>query len=330
MNRLTALFALALISTACQRSAAPGVAAAPACADSAIQTPYTFAHAGLTLHGTLATPSCARGAVPVVLIVAGSGNTDRNANGPSINTNAYAMLAEGLAQRGIASMRYDKRAIGQSVGNIGDMTALATDHYVADVRAAADSLATDRRFSRVILLGHSEGAGHVLQAANRGAPVAAVVMVSGMGRRLTEVLHDQFALQVDSATLARADSSVARFLRGDPTPNVPPIAQPVTLPMYRTFMQSLAAYDPVDEVRRLRLPLLVVQGATDLQITKRDAELLAAAQPKATVVVLPNVNHVLKQMESMDVQVQLASYRNPALPLAPDVVPTIAGWILKL
>jgi fermentation-respiration switch protein FrsA (DUF1100 family) len=102
------------------------------------------------------------------------------------------------------------------------------------------------------------------------------------------------------------------------------------MPMYRTFMRSLAAYDPVVEARRLQLPLLVVQGSTDLQITKRDSDLLAAAQPKATVVVLPNVNHVLKVIESMDMQVQLPTYRNPALPLAPDVVPTIARWVLGL
>ena len=323
--------AISILLIGCQTTGTPVITASPTtCADSVIETPYTFARAGLTLHGTLATPGCTQGLVPVVIIVAGSGNTDRNANGPGIQTNTYAMLATGLAGRGIASMRYDKRAVGRSVGNIGDLTTITTDDYVADVRAAADSLAQDRRFSRVILLGHSEGAGHVLQAANRGAPVAAVVMASAMGRRLTEVLHDQFALQSDSATLARADSSVARFLRGEPTPNVPPIAQPVTLPMYRAFMRSLAAYDPAHEARQLRLPLLIVQGTTDLQTLERDAELLAAAQPKATLVRLPNVNHVLKVIETRDVQAQLVTYRNPALPLAPDVVPSIARWIQRL
>ena len=300
--------------------------------DSVLETPYTFERGGLTIHGTIATPKRANGAVPVVLMVAGSGSTDRNSNGPAVNTNTYAMLAWGLAAHGIASLRYDKRAIGASRTGIdmNALTALTTDDYVADVRAAADSLAADARFSSVILLGHSEGAGHVLQAANRGAPAAGVVMVSGMGRRLAQVLHEQFSLQTDSATVTRADSAFARFLRGEPTPDVPPIAQAVTLPMYRTFLRSLAAYDPVEEARRLNRPLLIIQGTTDVQITKRDAELLAAAQPAATVVWLPNVNHVLKTIESTNLEAQLATYRDPSLPLAPDVVPAIARFIRGL
>jgi pimeloyl-ACP methyl ester carboxylesterase len=294
------------------------------------EEPFTFARDGLTLNGTLAMSGSVSERVPVVVIVAGSGPTDRNANGPFLNTNAYAMLAWGLAERGIASLRYDKRGIGMSAGEGGDPTTLTTDHYVADVAAAATALASDARFSKVVLLGHSEGAGHVLQAANRGAPQAGVIMVAGQGRMLADVLHEQFARQADSTTVATIDSAFARFLRGDDPGEVPPFAQPVLVPQYRNFLRSMAAYDPASEARRFDGPLLIVQGTTDVQVTMRDAELLHAAQPRATLVRLEGVNHVLKSIASMDLQAQTETYRDPSLPLAAPVVPAIAGWIEDL
>ena len=291
------------------------------------ESPFTFERDGLTLHGTLAVPRSASGRMPVVVIVAGSGPTDRNANGPLINTNAYAMLAWGLAEQGIASLRYDKRGIGMSASQGGDPTTLTTDHYVADVAAAATVLASDARFSKVVLLGHSEGAGHVLQAANRGAPQAGVIMVAAQGRPLADVVHEQFARQADSTTVATVDSAFARYLRGDDPGEVPPIAQPLINPLYRNFLRSWAAYDPQGEARIFTGPLLILQGTTDVQVTMQDAELLHGAQPSATLVRLEGVNHVLKSIESTDLQAQMETYRDPSMPLAASVVPAIARWI---
>jgi pimeloyl-ACP methyl ester carboxylesterase len=308
-----------------QPGAAPPVElSAPA---AVAESSFMFTRDGLTLHGTLAFPHSARGRIPVVLIVAGSGPTDRNANGPLMNTNAYAMLAWGLAQHGIASARYDKRGIGESAGVGGDPTTLTTDTYVADVAAAAASLASDSRFSEVFLLGHSEGAGHVLQAANRGAPAAGVIMVAGQGRTLSEVLHEQFVRASDSATVTKIDSALARFLRGDEPGEVPPIAQSVIIPAYRNFFRSWAAYDPPAEARRFARPLLILQGTTDVQVTMRDAELLSAAQPRATFLRLDGVNHVLKSIQTTSLSAQMKTYHDPSMPLAVSVVPAIARWI---
>jgi hypothetical protein len=292
-----------------------------------VEAPFSFARGGLTLHGTLALPRSVEGRVPVVLIVAGSGPTDRNANGPLLNSNSYALLAWGLTELGIASLRYDKRGMGESAGSGGDPTTLSTDDYVADAAAAARALASDARFSSVVLLGHSEGAGHVLQAANRGAPAAGVIMVAPQGRRLAEVLHEQFARQADSATVAAVDSAFVRFLRGDDSGEVPAIARPVLVPIYRNFLRSLAAYDPPGEAHRFSGRLLILQGTTDVQVTLQDAELLQAAQPRATLLRLEGVNHVFKSIETMDLQAQMKTYRDPAMPLAASVVPAIAGWI---
>ena len=281
---------------------------------------------GLTLEGTLAMPRQPAGAVPVILIVAGSGPTDRNANGPTLNTNAYAMLAWSLADAGFASVRYDKRGSGTTRPSGRDPASLTTEVFVADVMAAAEAVRANGRFSRVFLLGHSEGAGHVLQAANRGAAVAGVIMVSAQGRKLVDVLREQFGRLTDSATVTQIDSAFARYLRGDDPGTVPPIAAPIMVPAARNFMRSMVAYDPQDEVRRLRAPLLIVQGTTDVQTTMSDAKLLAAAQPAAKLVVLDGVNHVLKSVATTDLTLQLASYRDPRMPLAPGVADAIVRW----
>jgi uncharacterized protein len=324
-----ALTAAAMLSSAAQAQA--GAIAQPVPPATVAETTFTFTSAGLVLDGTLATPRSSSANIPVVLIVAGSGPTDRNANGPLINTNAYAMLAWELAAHGIASMRYDKRGLGRSTPPpTYARRALSIDDYMQDVVAGAAALRASAKFSRIILLGHSEGAGHVLMAANRGAVADGVIMVAGQGRRLTQLLHDQFSLQADSATVERIDSAFVRLLRGDDIGDVPAIARPVINPMTRLFMQSLAAYDPPLEASRLTQPLLILQGTTDVQVIERDAELLAEAQPKATVVRLPDVNHVLKVVPSLDLQVQSASYRDPSLPLAAGVVPAIVDWLARI
>jgi hypothetical protein len=108
---------------------------------------------------------------------------------------------------------------------------------------------------------------------------------------------------------------------------VPAIARPVLVPIYRNFLRSLAAYDPPGEAHRFSGRLLILQGTTDVQVTLQDAELLQAAQPRATLLRLEGVNHVLKSIETMDLQAQMKTYRDPAMPLAASVVPAIAGWI---
>jgi uncharacterized protein len=291
-----------------------------------VEERFALERDGLTLEGTLAMPRQRVGAVPVVLIVAGSGPTDRNANGPLLNTNAYAMLAWSLADAGLATVRYDKRGSGTSRRSGGDPASLTTDVFVADVMAGAKALGADRRFSRVFLLGHSEGAGHVLQAANRGAAVAGVMVVSPQGRKLVDVLREQFGRQADSTTVTRIDSAFARYLRGEDPGPVPPIAAPIMVPANRNYVRSMVAYDPQEEVRRLRAPLLIVQGTTDVQTTIADAKLLASAQPAATLVVLDGVNHVLKLVPTTDLALQTASYRDPRMPLAPGVADAIVRW----
>lgn len=297
----------------------------------AVESPYTIKSGALELGGTLTVPRNATGRVPVVVIIAGSGPTDRNGNSliGGIRPNSYAQLAWQLAGKGIASLRYDKRAMPGMKGTF-DMTRMTLDDFAADARAAAESLARDVRFSRVILLGHSEGSSLALIAGRAGPPVAAVISVSGLGRPFGVVLREQLARQFDSATLVRYDTAMAQYLRGEQPKDVPPQLGPLFVPINLSFMKSLTSFDPPAAIRAVRQPVLIVQGGRDVQVTVADAERLHAAKPDAQLVVVPLANHVLKQTTDTTLNGQMPTYQNPTVPIMPDVANAIADWIIKL
>jgi uncharacterized protein len=309
------------------QGAVHGDTVAPA---AAIETPYTIHSGTLGLGATLTLPRGAAAQVPVAVIIAGSGPTDRNGNSVlGIRPNSYAQLAWRLAERGIATLRYDKRGMPGTQGTF-DIRKMTLDDFAGDARAAAESLARDPRFSRVVLVGHSEGASLALIAARQGAPVAGVVHVSGLGRPLTDVIREQLSRQFDSATLVRYDTAMKHYLQGEQPADVPQQLAMLFVPVNQTFMRSLAAYDAPAAIRAVRQPVMIVQGETDLQATVADAERLHAARPDARYVLVPEVNHVLKQVADRTLMGQDPSYKDPSLGIAPQVVAAIADWILAL
>jgi pimeloyl-ACP methyl ester carboxylesterase len=316
-----AALSILLLALAAQADTLPPAAA--------LETPFTFRSAALQLGGTLTVPREATKPVPVVVIIAGSGPTDRNGNSlMGIRPNSYAQLAWRLAERGIASLRYDKRVLPGTQGTV-DISRLTLEDFAADARAAAESLAHDVRFSRVVLLGHSEGSALAMIAARGGPPVAGVISVSGLGRRFTVVLREQLSRQLDPATLTRYDSAMAQYLRGETPKDVPPQLGVLFVPINQTFLRSLASFDPRAAVAAFQQPVLIVQGGRDLQIRVADAELLKSARPDAELVVVPLANHVLKEASDTTLLGQMGTYQNPATPIMPQVSGAIADWIKK-
>jgi pimeloyl-ACP methyl ester carboxylesterase len=279
--------------------------------------------------------------VPVAVIIAGSGPTDRNGNshlGPGMvyRSNTLSQLAWRLGGQGIASLRYDKRVLPSSMGQI-DTTrenALAEyqkyiefDNFADDAAAATRSLAGDPRFSFVVLLGHSEGAGLAIRAANGGAPVRGVGLLAGLGRPFLTVLRSQLEVQFDGAAMVAYDSAMARFLRGDSTGPVPRGLEPLFAPAHRSYMRTSSEYDPTAEVARLTVPVLIVQGTTDIQVSGEDARLLHQARPDATLVLIDGANHVFKPVRESSQAAQLPSYTDPTLAIVTELPDAIERWL---
>lgn len=297
------LFTLTLICTAAH-AAAPVV----------LQRPISLDTGSGELFGSLLLPQSAK-PVPVVLIIAGSGPTDRNGNSAEgARNDSLKRLAWVLARHNIASVRYDKRGVAASLKATPDERNLTLDAYVADAVAWGKSLKADPRFGPLIVLGHSEGALVAALAAPKLDP-AGVVSLSGSARPVDQVIRQQLADHLPPALLLRSNQILDRLKAGQVDADVPDPLQGIFRPSVQPYLISLFRADPAAAFARLNMPALIVQGTTDLQVGVADAEKLKQAKPDAELAVIPGMNHVMRIVPN-DVKQQLSSYNNPQLPLA--------------
>ncbi len=278
-----------------------------------------------SLYGTLTLPS-GEGPFKVVLIIAGSGPTDRDCNSTAgVNSNAYKMLAEGLAAQKIASLRYDKRGIGASRSAMKSEASLRFDDYISDAAAWITRLRQDKRFSEVVVLGHSEGS-LIGMVAARQAGAGRFISVAGVGRPADKLLQEQLKGQLEPALLNEAYKVLASLKSGTEVQQISPVLASLFRPSVQPYMISWIRYDPAKEVARLTIPVCIVQGTTDMQVTTQDAGWLAEAKPGSQLILLEKMNHVLKSSEANRLQ-NSATYRDPALPLKAGLVDTLARFI---
>lgn len=279
------------------------------------------------LSGTLLKPA-GNEHPPVVLLISGSGPTDRNGNQGGTGPGELRQLAEALAEKGIASLRYDKRAVGRStVAGLREED-FVLNAFVDDAVAWLDWLRQRPDLGPRIIAGHSEGGLIALLAAKR-APVAGIVLLATPGRRLGNVIRDQLqAFGMAPALQAEASTIVAALERGETVPSVSPALHALFRPSVQPFMISELAIDPVKELKTLTLPLMIVSGGHDLQISSADAALLSAQRPDATRLDVPGMNHVLK-MAPADRAGQQDAYSNPNIPLAAGLSDAIADFVRR-
>jgi hypothetical protein len=281
------------------------------------------------LKGTMLSPSTERAAA--ILIIPGSGPTDRDGNNPAgILAAPYRLLAEGLVARGVTTVRIDKRGLAGSAGATPDGNAVTITDYVAGVHAWTTVIRQRTGASCVWLLGHSEG-GLVAMAAGRNQPdICGLILVSAAGRPMGEVLRAQLeanpanAPLLDQALPAIDDLEAGK--RVDTT-NMPAPLMRLFNPKVQGFLISAFSYDPGQLLKGYPKPVLILQGLRDLQVHETDANLLKEADPHATLTLLPDVNHVLKSVSSDDRRANIATYSNASLPLAPGVVGAISDFL---
>lgn len=280
------------------------------------------------LHGALLTPEGEPKAA--ALIIAGSGPTDRNGNAVAmgLNANTYRLLAEGLAAQGVATVRYDKRGVGASAAAGGREEDLRFQTYVEDARAWAVEAARLTGRSCVWLIGHSEGSQIAMAVAETGdAPVCGLVLLSGAGRPVGDVLREQFEAGLPEALKAPALQTLAELEAGRPVAEPPAALAALFRPSIQPYLISWLPLDPAEAIAAWDGPVMIGQGTTDIQTSMTDAQALAAAQPSARLVTWEGVNHVLKTAPA-DRAANAATYADPALPLAPGVAEDVADFIL--
>lgn len=282
------------------------------------EEPFTIENRGAKIAGDLWLPEKRTGKVPVVIVIAGSGPVDRDGNaGGMLRSDSYRMLAEALARRGVATIRFDKRGVGESTYG-GKLEELGFDDFVSDAAALVAMARVNDKLGGVYLFGHSEGALIALEVA-ANTKVDGIISAAGAGRAVGEVMREQLARQLDADDLKELDGVLATLKAGKtPEPKAASL-QRLFRPELAKFMRGLLMTDPKPLARAYKGKLTVVQGDNDVQVTvDKDARALAAAHPGAKLVVLKDVGHMLKH-DAHKGQDQ-PSYRDPTMPLDPAVV----------
>jgi len=276
--------------------------------------------------GTLLLPS-GTGVAPLVVIIAGSGPTDRNGNSPALpgQNNSIKMLADGLAARGIASLRYDKRGIGESAKAMVSEASMRFDMYADDAAGWVGRFRSDPRFSTITVVGHSEGSLLGMLAAQH-ANADGYVSIAGAGRAADKILREQLGKQLPPDLLAFSNKALDELLAGRTVDSPPPPLAALFRPSVQPYMISWLRVDPQAEIARLNIPVLIVQGTLDGQVMVSDAQLLAKAQPKAKLLMIEGMNHVFKQVPD-DPASQQKSYSDPSIPDAPELIEGVATFV---
>jgi uncharacterized protein len=300
----------------------PGAALAQRPPAGTAETTVTVDSSRRRIVGTLAIPPGA-GRCPVVLIIAGSGPTDRNGNNPlGIRADTYKELAAALTSSGVASLRYDKRYVGASNVPPLDEARLHFEDEVDDATAWLRVLSRDRRFTHVTVAGHSQGSLTGMLAAERVAP-AAFVSLEGPGRDGGTLILEQVTSRFSAEIAATARAIVERLDDGETTANVPPALYTLFRPSVQPYLMSWIPYDPSREITQLRCSVTIVQGTDDTQVSLVDARALKAASPSAALVIVSRMTHTLKQL-GPGVE-QIRTYLDPSLPIAPEVVDAVVA-----
>jgi len=286
-------------------------------------TPLTLETATGNIEGTLLCPvSSAK--VPVVLIIAGSGPTDRNGNNSMMTNNSLKMLAEGLYVEGIASLRYDKRGVGESAGAGLQESDLRFENYIHDAKGWIDLLKKDTAFSDIIVLGHSEGS-LIGMIASRKEEVTKFISIAGVGVPAGELLREQLKAQ-PPVVLDGALPIIEKLENGETYDSVPEMLYGLFRPSIQPYMISWFKYDPPIEIAKLSKPILIIQGTTDIQVSESDAKKLAEANDNADLQIIEGMNHILKEAE-MDRNENLKTYNDANLPLKDGFMDVVIEFV---
>lgn len=276
------------------------------------------------LRGTIAMPD-ATTPVPVVLIIAGSGPTDRDGNSVlGISAKPYKLLAHELAKQGIASLRYDKRDIGASTDFGKESSKVTIEDYADDATRCIRLLKGDKRFSKVIVCGHSEGALIGMLASETESP-AGYISLCGMGQPLDKTLDIQIG-QMNPSMHEDAVRVIKALKKDTVLPAVPEQLQIIFNRNNALFIHSVFQYDPATLIRKVKVPAMIIGGNRDIQIREEDTRQLGKANPKIKLVIIDKMNHALKEAPQ-DIAGNAQTYSNPALPIVPELTGAIAAFV---
>ena len=278
------------------------------------------------LNGTLYTPIKQNNTTKLVILIAGSGPTNRDGNQIGLTNNSLKLLAESLVKNGIAVYSYDKRIFAQMAAGKLDEASLSFDNFIDDAKAVVLYFKNQKKYYSIIIAGHSEGALIGMVAANGNAD--AYISIAGAGRPIDEVLLEQIGKQAPFLK-EEVEKNLATLKNG----NTFELKNQMLASLFRAsvqpYMISWIKYHPQNEIKKLQIPTLLINGDKDIQVSVQDAQLLQQAKPDAQLQIIPKMNHIFKIIQGDDTE-NKASYTNPELPISTELTSIITTFIRSL
>lgn len=276
-----------------------------------------------TIKGTLTQPKPLK-KPPLVIIIPGSGPTDRNGNNAMMKNNSLQLLAQELHKYNIASYRYDKNALHYP--KKAKVDTLRFETFIYEAKEVINHFKTKNTFSKIIVLGHSQGSLVGMSASKNNAD--AFISLAGAGESIDKTILTQISTQ--APFLIEETQTILKELKaGNKVEKVNPMLASLFNPSVQTFLSSWIKYQPEQEIKKLQIPILIINGTKDVQVAISNAKQLHKQQPKSKLVLIENMNHVLKEING-DTTENMQSYNNPDIPISSELIKVITKFVEKV
>ncbi|WP_336128441.1 alpha/beta hydrolase [Mesoflavibacter sp. CH_XMU1422-2] len=273
------------------------------------------------IDGTLLTPNNVK-KPNLAIIIAGSGPTDRDGNQNFLKNNSLKKLAVNLTNNNIATYRYDKRIVKQLKSNNLDKN-IIFDHFVTDAKSVIDYFKSTKNFNKIYVIGHSQGSLVGMLAAKDRAD--GFISLAGAGQSIDQVIIEQ--VNKTAPNFTEDTKRIFKTLKeGKTTTDYPMALSSIFNIEIQKFMINWMKYNPTEVLSTLNIPILVINGTKDLQVSETEAKLLKEANKDATLKIIENMNHVLVTIDGDDLE-NSKSYAETQRPIAEGLINTISNFI---
>ena len=273
------------------------------------------------IDGTLLSPNNVK-KPNLAIIIAGSGPTDRDGNQNFLKNNSLKKLAVNLTNNNIATYRYDKRIVKQLKSNNLDKN-IIFDHFVTDAKSVIDYFKNTKNFNKIYVIGHSQGSLVGMLAAKDRAD--GFISLAGAGQSIDQVIIEQ--VNKTAPNFTEDTKRIFKTLKeGKTTTDYPMALSSIFNIEIQKFMINWMKYNPTEVLSTLNIPILVINGTKDLQVSETEAKLLKEANKDATLKIIENMNHVLVTIEGDDLE-NSKSYAETQRPIAEGLIDTITNFI---
>lgn len=275
------------------------------------------------IDGTLLTPT-QNNTKTLAIIIAGSGPTNRDGNQNFLKSNNLKKLAESLSNNGISTFRYDKRIVKQIRQNNVDKN-IMFDDFVSDASDVITYFKNQKQYSKIYVIGHSQGSLVGMLAAKDKAD--GFISLAGAGQNIGDVIIEQIQ-KTAPQFLEDTKRVIAELKKGKTAKDFPPALTSLFNLDIQKFMINWIKYNPTEIIKTLNMPILIVNGTKDLQVTESEANLLKDANPKAELKIIKNMNHVLFEIEGDDLE-NTKSYNESSRAISNELVTSVSTFIKR-